>query len=114
MTEIMKNRIERLNLAIKDSGKTYTELEKITGIAKSSLQRYATYQTDKISIDNFERLATALNVNIKWLLCWDNDSFINTDSGTDDISKRFLSLSKNSQSEFESYLAYLEWRDKQK
>ncbi|MCR4889333.1 MAG: XRE family transcriptional regulator [Ruminococcus sp.] len=68
----MDERIKRLRQAIEQSGLTYAELGKKTGIAKSSLQRYATGATKKIPIDNIEAIAKATNVSAKYLMCWDD------------------------------------------
>jgi repressor LexA len=70
----MDERIKRLRLAIKQSGLTYAELGEKTGIAKSSLQRYATGETKKIPIDSIEAIAKATNVSPKYLMCWDDES----------------------------------------
>ena len=69
--EIIKERAARLNQAIHKSGLTYAELETMTGIAKSSIQRYATGRTQKIPIENIELLAVALKVTPQYLLLWD-------------------------------------------
>lgn len=70
--DLMKKRIERLNEAIRKSGLSYAELENLTGIAKSSIQRYAKGMTQKIPIDNIEALAAALHVTPQYLLLWDD------------------------------------------
>lgn len=59
--ETQELRAQRLNAAIEKSGLSYPELEKLTGISKSSLQRYATGTTKKIPIDCLEKLAKVLN-----------------------------------------------------
>lgn len=64
-------RLQRLQKAIADSGMTYAELEEKTGIAKSSLQRYATGATKKIPIDFIEAIARVANVSLEYLLCLD-------------------------------------------
>lgn len=70
----MDERIKRLRQAIEQSGLTYAELGEKTGIAKSSLQRYATGETKKIPIDSIEAIAKATNVSPKYLMCWDDES----------------------------------------
>jgi transcriptional regulator with XRE-family HTH domain len=60
-----------LNQTIKQSGLSFAELEKLTGIAKSSIQRYAAGRTQKIPIENIELLAHALHVTPRYLLLWD-------------------------------------------
>ena len=70
----MKDRAERINEAIEKSGYRYAELSKITGISKSTLQRYATGETKKIPIDNIEKIAIATNTDSRYLMGWDNES----------------------------------------
>ena len=67
----MSTRSERISSLIKQSGKSYPELEKLTGIKKSSLQRYASGVTKKIPLDVIEKLANAFNVSQEYLMCWD-------------------------------------------
>ena len=70
----VKDRAERINEAIEKSGYSYAELSKITGISKSTLQRYATGETKKIPIDNIEKIAIATNTDSRYLMGWDNES----------------------------------------
>jgi transcriptional regulator with XRE-family HTH domain len=51
MTEEIRNIVKRLKESILKSGYSYAELEKLTGISRSSLQRYANGVTAKIPID---------------------------------------------------------------
>lgn len=71
--EIQELRAKRLSIAIKKSGLSYPELEKLTGIPKSSLQRYATGATKKIPIDYMEKIADALNIDAKYLTFGENE-----------------------------------------
>lgn len=68
----MDERIKRLRQAIEQSGLTYAELGERTGIAKSSLQRYATGETKKIPIDCIEAIAKATNTSAKYLMGWED------------------------------------------
>lgn len=63
---------ERINKAIKDSGYTYQELENITGVKKSSLQRYATGTTTKIPLEVIKKLSNTLGVTQEYLLGWES------------------------------------------
>lgn len=67
---------ERIKALIDKSGLSYVELEKLTGIKKSSLQRYASGVTTKIPLDVIEKLSSAFNVSQEYLMGWDekNDS----------------------------------------
>ena len=67
----MDERAKRISEAIEKSGLSYPELERATGISKSSLQRYATGVTKKIPIDCIERIAEATNSDARYLMCWE-------------------------------------------
>lgn len=69
----MSTRSERIKLLIEQSGRSYQELEKITGIKKSSLQRYASGATAKIPLDVIEKLSKAFNVSQEYLMGWTED-----------------------------------------
>lgn len=71
-------RAKRLSEAITASGYSYPELEKMTGVSKSSIQRYATGETKKIPIDFLERLAEVLHIDIRYLMCWDDEKSTDT------------------------------------
>ena len=68
----MSIRSERIKSLIEQSNKTYQELEKTTGIKKSSLQRYASGVTSKIPLDVIEKLSNAFNVSQEYLMGWDD------------------------------------------
>ena len=67
----MTTRSERIKSLIEQSGRSYQELEKLTGIKKSSLQRYASGVTTKIPLDVIEKLSIAFNVSQEYLMGWD-------------------------------------------
>ena len=69
----MLTRAERIKILIDISGKSYMELEKMTGIKKSSLQRYATGETTKIPLDVIEKLAKTFCVTPAYLMGWNED-----------------------------------------
>ena len=62
---------ERIKFLIEKSGRSYQELEIITGIKKSSLQRYASGVTTKIPLDVIEKLSIAFGVSQEYLMGWD-------------------------------------------
>ena len=64
----------RLRSLIEELGVSYTELERLTGIPKSSLQRYATGITEKISMEKVVILAGALGVAPEYLIGWNTTS----------------------------------------
>lgn len=67
----MSTRSERIKSLIEKSGHSYQELEKLTGIKKSSLQRYATGATTKIPLDVIEKLSVSFGVSQEYLMGWD-------------------------------------------
>lgn len=69
----MSLRSERIKRLVEESNKTYRELEAITGIKRSSLQRYATGLTPKIPLDVIEKLSIAFNVSQEYLMGWDDE-----------------------------------------
>ena len=62
---------ERIKELIDKSGLSYVELEKLTGVKKSSLQRYASGVTTKIPLDVIEKLSRTFNVSQEYLMGWD-------------------------------------------
>lgn len=71
INELMRERIRRLNALMQEKHITYVELEKLTGVAKSSIQRYLTGQTAKIPIDFFEKVALVTETPVEYLTCYD-------------------------------------------
>ena len=67
----MSIRSERIKALVDSSEMSYQDLEKLTGIKKSSLQRYASGVTSKIPLDVIEKLSTAFNVPQEYLMGWD-------------------------------------------
>lgn len=66
----MNERAQRIKKLVEESGKSYQELEKITGVAKSSLQRYASGVTGKIPLDVVDKLEKAFNVPRGYIMGW--------------------------------------------
>lgn len=66
----MNERAERIKKLIDESGKTYRDLELLTGITKSSLQRYASGITTKIPLDVVEKLENAFEVPRGYIMGW--------------------------------------------
>lgn len=78
--------IKRLKHIIENSGLSYVELEKKTGISKSALQRYATGSTKKIPVDVIQAISKAVNVSSAWVMGWDDNINI--------LPERFMPLPK--------------------
>ena len=64
---------KRLKQAIADSGYSYAQLEKKTGIPKSTLQRWATGQIKRIPIDDIVTIADAIGISAKWIMGWQDE-----------------------------------------
>lgn len=62
----------RINKIMTEKKISYGELNRLTGIPKSALQRYATGETDKIPLDRLELIADALGVNTEYLIGWED------------------------------------------
>lgn len=56
--------------AMRSKNWSYADLAKVTGIAKSSLQRYFTGETGKIPIDSIEPICRALGLDPAETLGW--------------------------------------------
>lgn len=69
----MSVRSERIKALVEQSGYSYQELEQITGVKKSSLQRYANGTTSKIPLDAIEALSVAFSVPQQYLMGWDDE-----------------------------------------
>lgn len=82
----MDERTRRIQEVIHNKGLSYADLEFLTGISKSALQRYATGQTKKIPIDVIEKIATATGVTARYLMGWDDEKSKN---GTSNITAVF-------------------------
>lgn len=74
MRELSCTVAERLAIAIENSGLSYAELEKRTGIAKSSIQRYVSGSTTKIPADAVTALGEATGISPAWIMGWDTKS----------------------------------------
>lgn len=72
---------ERLKEVFDKSGLSYIQLEELTGISKSVLQRYASGVTKKIPIDAIEVIASKLRVSPVYLTGWEEETTQTTDEG---------------------------------
>ena len=64
---------ERIAHSIQKSNLTYRELSKLTGVPSSTLQRYASGQTEKLPIDKLELIAKATKVSPAYLMGWEEE-----------------------------------------
>ena len=104
LTEQMENEIkirmnlrrERLAEVIKTHHLSYAQLEELTGVAKSSIQRYLTGETAKIPIDFFEKVARVTNTAIEYLTCFNNEKNAPIMAYRDDLTEAIMQLSEES------------------
>ncbi len=61
---------DKLLEALQESGYSYGDLSKMTGLPKSALQRYITGSTEKIPIERLRAICKALNLDTAVLLGW--------------------------------------------
>jgi len=81
---------QRLQSVLNDKDISYNDLEKMTGIPKSALQRYAAGTTKKIPTDRIRVIALKLHVNLLYLLGLTDDAnelpVFNVSVNTDKVS----------------------------
>lgn len=90
----MTNVSARLAKVISDSDLSYADLEKMTNIAKSSIQRYASGKTKKIPIDAVKTIAQATNSSAAWIMGWEDENPEQTKK-EDAVSDIFIRLRKD-------------------
>lgn len=96
----MNERANRIKKLVMESEKTYGELEKMTGVSKSSLQRYASGTTSKIPLDVIEKLEKAFGVPRGYIMGWDEGSTnektaTQKDSGMSESKRELLALAES-------------------
>ena len=88
----MSTRADRIKALIEESGKSYQELEKLTGVKKSSLQRYASGATTKIPLDVIEKLSAAFNVSQEYIMGWEEKENYPSEPQLTEVEKLALEL----------------------
>ena len=88
----MSIRSERIKALVDSSEMSYQDLEKLTGIKKSSLQRYASGVTTKIPLDVIEKLSVAFNVSQEYLMGWDEKEISPSEPSLTEGEKVLLDL----------------------
>ena len=99
----MSIRSERIKALVERSGLSYQDLEKQTGIKKSSLQRYASGVTTKIPLDVIEKLSIAFNVSQEYLMGWDEKKDSPTELQLSEGEKKVLELFRRIPKERQGY-----------
>lgn len=106
--DIMVERSKRVKDAISTKHYTFEELEKITGIPRSTLQRYVSGTTDKIPVTFYEAIAAATNTPVEYLLCIEliaTDKEIAPDNSAESVDE--LLESKKTENKWNSILTEL-------
>ena len=83
----------RIKELVERSGLSYSELEKITGINRSSFQRYASGKVTKVPIWAIEKMAPVFGVTAAYIMGWEEADPESAKKSADaaDISARLLS-----------------------
>lgn len=67
----MLDEVKRMKEAIKTAQLSYMQLEKLTGVSHSTLQRYLTGKTNRIPLSAVEKIANATGVSAQWIMGWE-------------------------------------------
>lgn len=87
---------------------TYNELEKTSGIPRSTLQRYVSGTAKRVPINNAQRIAAALGVTTEYLIGWTDDEKANYQR--DKTIDKIMAIVKSfGDEEREAILAYVEY-----
>ena len=83
----------RIKELVERSGLSYSELEKLTGINRSSFQRYASGKVTKIPIWAIEKMAPLFGVTAAYIMGWEEADAESAKKSSDaaEISARLLS-----------------------
>lgn len=96
-------RRRRLNDVVKEKHLTLQEIEKLTGVGKSTVQRYLTGETTKIPIDFFEKMARITNVPVEYLTCFDKEKTAPIETNRDGLTEVLKKLSKDNEELVKDY-----------
>lgn len=72
--ETMKAIVNRIKERRIELGYSFQDLANLTGMSKSTLQRYETGSIKNIPLDKLKVLASALRVSPEWIMGWDAES----------------------------------------
>ena len=75
----MSDSQKRLLQIIQKSGLSYSEIEKLSGVSRSSIQRYASGVTKEIPAPKLRALAEALHADVLWLMGIDGETVAEED-----------------------------------
>lgn len=92
----MLDEVKRMKEAIKTAQLSYMQLEKLTGVSHSTLQRYLTGKTNRIPLSAVEKIANATGVSAQWIMGWElPDNF--EQSENEELFNIFSSLPEDRQ-----------------
>lgn len=114
MTDISK----RLSEKIKESNLSYSELEKLSSVPKSTIQRYAAGETKNIDIDKVSSIAKALGTSALYILGWEEhkkkaDTLLDVskDSDLQLVIERYSKLPRSAKKELVRYAEFLSTKE---
>ena len=77
--ETMHNIVERIKSRRRELNFSFQNLADLTGMSKSTLQRYETGGIKNIPLDKLKTLAKALEVSPEWIMGWNLPASIKSD-----------------------------------
>ncbi|MBP5432127.1 helix-turn-helix transcriptional regulator [Ruminococcus sp.] len=104
---LMAERRRRLNEVMQDKHITLVELEKLTGVAKSSIQRYLTGETTKIPIDFFEKFAMVTNTPLDYVTCYDKQKNTSIGEYRGEFEDLLASLNEQQREQVKQYARFI-------
>ncbi len=107
IAERMIERRRRLNEAVQKNHLTLIEMEKLTGIGKSTIQRYLTGETTKIPIDFFEAMASITNYPVDYLACLDKQKNAPICANRDELTEVMNMLTEKNEDLVKEYADFL-------
>lgn len=101
----MSEEIKRIKEAIKNSKLSYMELERLTGVSHSTLQRYMNGKTNRIPLSAIAKIAAATGVTPSYLMGWDEQPILlDSDTEIDPfIGQKILFLRNGKQINIEDF-----------
>ena len=83
---------ERMKQARESAGVSLSDLSALTGIAKSTLQRYETGNTKKIPIDAISIIEKILNLSTGYLMGWETNSTLDSSINAPNITEDYTTF----------------------